>query len=58
MASLADLAASNENIQTQLDEWRNERNAAGEDASDWEAFRQHVIAVGGEDPGEEKAEDF
>jgi hypothetical protein len=52
MASLADMAEENPNIQQQLDEWRGARSAAGEDPSDWEAFRQHVMAIGAPDPGD------
>ena len=58
MATLADLANENPNIQQQLDEWRAGRTAAGEDAADWEAFRQHVTAIGAPDPGGEAPSDL
>jgi hypothetical protein len=58
MATLADMAAENANIQQQLDEWRAARTAAGEDASDWEAFRQHAMAIGAPDPGAEAPTDL
>jgi hypothetical protein len=51
MATLAEMAAENPNIQQQLDEWRAARSAAGEDPADWEAFRQHLQAIGAPDPG-------
>ena len=58
MATLADLAAENSNIQQQLDEWRNARSANGEDPTDWEAFRQHLLAIGAPDPGVDPPEDL
>jgi hypothetical protein len=51
MATFADMAADNPNIRSQYDEWREARTASGEDPLDWEAFRQHVQAIGAPDPG-------
>jgi hypothetical protein len=55
---LADLEADNPNIQQQYDEWRQQREQRGEDATDYQAFRQHLIAIGAPDPGEDAPEDF
>ena len=33
------------------EEWRNARSANGEDPSDWQAFRDHLSAIGAPDPG-------
>lgn len=53
MATLADLAGDNPNIQTQLNEWRSARAANGEDPADWSAFRDHLMAIGAPDPGDQ-----
>jgi len=45
------MAGDNPNIQAQLDEWRNARSANGEDPADWQAFRDHLLAIGAPDPG-------
>jgi hypothetical protein len=58
MATFADLEAENPNIRAQYDEWREARAAAGEDPTDYAAFRQHVIALGAPDPGEQEIDDF
>jgi hypothetical protein len=58
MASFTDLAADNPNIRGQYDEWRAQRESAGEDSTDYEAFRQHVIALGAADPGANEPDDF
>jgi hypothetical protein len=58
MATFADLAASNADIRAQYDEWREARAAAGEDPTDYQAFRQHVIGLGSPDPGEQEIDDF
>jgi hypothetical protein len=58
MATFQDLAAENPNIRQQYDEWRDLRTQRGEDPSDWSAFRQHVIAIGAPDPGEQEPDDF
>ena len=53
----SDLATDNPNIRQQYDEWRKQRQQHG-DATDWRAFRQHVMAIGAPDPGEDTPEDF
>ena len=58
MATFEDLAADNPNIRQQYDEWRDLRTQRGEDATDYEAFRQHVLALGAPDPGEGEIDDF
>ena len=58
MATFEDLAADNPNIRQQYDEWRDLRTQRGEDPTDYEAFRQHVLALGAPDPGEREIEDF
>jgi hypothetical protein len=58
MATLADLEATNPDIRRQLREWREVCAETGEDASDYQAFRQHVIFHGAPDPGEEPFADF
>ena len=58
MARFEDLASDNPNIRAQYDEWREARAAAGEDSTDWAAFRQHVQELGSPDPGEAEDEDF
>jgi hypothetical protein len=58
MASFQDLATDNPNIRQQYDEWREQRSQTGEDATDYQAFRQHVIAMGAPDPGDQEIDDF
>src|SRR5262249_41899768 len=58
MTTFAELAEANPNIREQYDIWREERSNAGEDAVDWEAFRQHVLAIGAPDPGDWPPDDF
>jgi hypothetical protein len=58
VATLADLEADNPSITQQLEEWRRQRAANGEDPNDYAAFRQHLLAIGAPDPGEEAPEDF
>jgi hypothetical protein len=58
VAMLAELEAENPNIKQQLEEWRGQREAAGEDPADYAAFRQHLLDLGAPDPGEEAPEDF
>src|SRR5438067_12712796 len=57
MASFQDLAADNPNLRQQYDEWRAQRVQNGEDSTDYEAFRQHVSALGAPDPGEQEIDD-
>jgi hypothetical protein len=58
VATLADLEADNANIKQQLEEWRAQRVAKGEDPNDYAAFRQHLLDLGAPDPGEEAPADF
>jgi hypothetical protein len=59
MSELLDrLQSANPNIADQMREWQSSRAGSGEDATDWGAFRQHVIDLGGEDPGDEAPEEF
>jgi hypothetical protein len=58
VSTFQDLAAENPNIRQQYDEWRDLRNQAGEDSTDWGAFRQHVTAIGAPEPGEAAPDDF
>jgi hypothetical protein len=58
VATLQQLSEDNPNITQQYDEWRALRSERGEDASDYQAFRQHVMTIGAPDPGEDEPEDF
>jgi hypothetical protein len=58
MATFQNLAADNPNIREQYDEWRGLRSQNGEDPTDWAAFRQHLMAIGAPDPGEQEPDDF
>jgi hypothetical protein len=58
MASFDDMTAQNPNIRQQYDEWRELRSQNGEDSTDWDAFRQHVMAIGAHDPGMVPPDDF
>ena len=50
MATFAELSADNPNIRAQFDEWAPLRAQNGEDPTDYQAFRQHVMALGAPDP--------
>jgi hypothetical protein len=58
MATFADLSADNPNLRQQYDEWRDARSQNGEDPTDYQAFREHVTAIGAPDPGESEIDDF
>ena len=58
MATFQDLNADNPNLRQQYDEWRQLRVQNGEDSTDYQAFRQHVINLGAPDPGEQEIDDF
>ena len=58
MATFQELAESNPNIRQQYDEWREQRSQNGEDATDFQAFREHVMSMGSPDPGEQEIDDF
>ena len=46
MATFQELAADNPKSGQQYDEWREQRSQNGEDSTDYQAFRQHVMAMG------------
>jgi hypothetical protein len=52
------LGQDNPNIRAQYDEWREARAASGEDSTDWDSFRDHVMALGAPDPGMVPTDDF
>jgi hypothetical protein len=58
MATFADLEADNPDIRRQYQDWLQLRLVSGEDPADYQAFRQHVLALGAPDPGDEQIEDF
>lgn len=58
MTTFVDLEGDNPNIRQQYEEWRDQREQAMEDPNDWEAFRQHLLAIGAPDPGEQPPEEF
>jgi len=58
VASFAELAEQNPNIRQQYDEWREQRAGNAEDPTDYQAFRQHLLAIGAPDPGDEEPSDF
>ena len=58
MATFMELAQANPYIRQQYDEWRELRAQRGEDPTDYQAFRQHVISLGAPDPGEQEIDDF
>jgi hypothetical protein len=53
-----EMAQDNPNIRQQYDTWRDQRSSKGEDPTDWEEFRQHVMAIGAPDPGATPPDDF
>lgn len=58
MPTFDELSGENPNLRQQYDEWRQSRTDSGEDSTDYEAFRQHVIAIGAADPGAQEIADF
>ena len=58
MATFQDLTNHNPNIRQQYDEWRGLRAQNGEDSTDYQAFRQHLLGMGAPDPGEQEIDDF
>ncbi len=58
MATFTDLERQNPNLRQQCVEWRIQRVERGENPYDYEAFRQHVIAIGAPDPGDQEILDF
>ena len=58
MPTFEDLSADNPNIRQQYDDWREQRSQRNEDPTDYQAFRQHLTAIGAPDPGEGEIDDF
>jgi len=58
MATFQDLTNHNPNIRQQYDEWRGLRAQNGEDSTDYQAFRQHLLGMRAPDPGEQEIDDF
>ncbi len=58
MATFDELTADNPDLRAQYDEWRDLRGQRGEDPTDYQAFRQHLIAIEAPDPGEQEIDDF
>ena len=57
-ATLSELQQQNPNIRSQIEVWQRERANNGQSPSDWEAFRQHAMAIGAPDPGQEAPQEF
>jgi hypothetical protein len=58
MRTFADMSQQNARIREQYDAWRDERARQGQDATDWDAFRNHVTGQGSPDPGARPPDDF
>ncbi len=58
MATFQELASDNPDIRHQYDEWREQRAQNGDDPTDYQAFRQHLLDLGAPDPGDREIEDF
>ena len=58
MATIEELRADNEAIEQQMQEWKKQRFANGENPMDWVAFRNHVQQLGAQDPGELAPDEF
>jgi hypothetical protein len=58
MATFGEMTADNPYIREQYDEWGDARVQNGEDPTDWDAFREHVMALGAPDPGNRPPDDF
>ncbi len=52
------MQAINPNVHEQMDAWQIERTQQNLDAYDWGAFREHAMALGAPDPGEQEPEEF
>jgi hypothetical protein len=57
-ASLSQIAQQNPNIESQIQEWQSQRTSQGQNPTDWEAFRQHLMMLGAADPGPEAPPEF
>jgi hypothetical protein len=58
MPTLDELRQTNDQIATQLREWKKQRFANGENPMDWTAFRAHLEGLGAPDPGERPPDEF
>jgi hypothetical protein len=58
MATFEELSADNPNIRAQYDEWAPLRLKMGRTPTDYQAFRQHLMAIGAPDPGATEISDF
>src|SRR5687768_2778889 len=57
-ATLSDLEQQNPNIRSQIETWQQARTDNGQAPTDWNAFRQHAMAIGAPDPGQEEPREF
>ena len=48
---MAQQMRDNPNFMDQLNEWQSVRSERGEDPMEWNAFRDHLMAIGAPDPG-------
>ena len=57
-ATLSELEQQNPNIRGQIETWQQARTDNGQAPTDWNAFRQHAMAIGAPDPGQEEPREF
>jgi hypothetical protein len=58
MRTFDDMSGQNARIRDQYDSWRNEVASRGQDATDWDAFREYLRSQGSPDPGGRPPDDF
>jgi hypothetical protein len=58
MPTIDELRAANAGFEEQMQSWRQQRYANGENPLDWGAFRQHLLGSGAADPGEAAPDEF
>ncbi len=58
MATFQDMMQTDPDIRSEYDTWREQRAQNGEDATDWDAFREHLVAIGHPDPGHRPPDDW
>jgi hypothetical protein len=58
MANFEDMMQTDPQIRSEYDIWREARANNGEDAADWDAFREHLIRIGHPDPGNRPPDDW
>ncbi len=58
MRTFDNMSRQNPQIRQQYDTWRNEVASRGQDATDWDAFREYVRSQGSPDPGGRPPDDF